>query len=134
MSKRLERKKLKKERRSSLTRDFYFTCWFSTIFSLISGRQQANGKVPVTNPCPNYIERSVVAAKLSTEASTPLGYTSLFLSSMLSLPFVMQNIGVSPAWYIPLSTLLLSYLKSDKSRQDRKSALAVVSDYEVIIF
>ena len=98
-------------------------------FPLLS--QQASGKIPVANSMTSYIERHVVAEKLSTESSTPLGYTSLFLSSVISLPFLMQNIGVSPAWYLPITTLALSYLKSDKNRHDRKAAIQIVTDYEV---
>jgi hypothetical protein len=46
----------------------------------------------------------------------------------------MQTLGISPAWYLPLSTLALSYLKADKNRHDRKAAIQIVSDYEVPYF
>ena len=73
-----------------------------------------------------------MAEKLSTEVSPPLGYTSLFLTGALSYPFLMESIGLSPAWYLSIATIMLTYFKSDKNRKDHKSAIQVVSDYNVI--
>jgi hypothetical protein len=81
----------------------------------------------------NHIERNVVAAKLSSESSVRLGYSSLFLSSALSMPYVMETFGISPEWYLPFTAVALSYLKSEKNRKDHKSAIQVVSDFQVEI-
>ncbi len=93
--------------------------------------QLSEGKLTGNPLNSNHIERNVVAAKLSSEFSTPLGYTSLFLSSTLCFPFAMETFGISPELYLPFTAIALSYLKSEKNRQDRKSAIQVVSDFEV---
>jgi hypothetical protein len=76
-------------------------------------------------------ERNVVAMKLASEYQTPFGYNPLFLMGIVAMPLVLQSLGISALLYLPLSMAGLSYLKADKDRQDRKSAVGIVSDYNV---
>lgn len=89
-----------------------------------------NASIPASKTQANS-ERNVVAAKLSAEYSSPFGYNPLFLMSIVAMPVVMQAFNISSMLYIPLSMAFLSYLKADKDRQDRKSAVGIVSDYNV---
>lgn len=76
-------------------------------------------------------ERNVVAMKLASEYSSSFGYNPLFLMGIVAMPLLMQTLNISSMFYIPLAVVGLSYLKADKDCQDRKSAIGIVSDYNV---
>jgi hypothetical protein len=74
-------------------------------------------------------ERNVVSSQISMRSQ--FGYSPFLLMGVTAFPLVMQSIGFSPLFYLPVALLFFSYLKADKDRQDRQSAIGIVSNYEV---
>mmetsp|Transcript_3345 Transcript_3345/g.5234 ORF Transcript_3345/g.5234 Transcript_3345/m.5234 type:complete len:960 (+) Transcript_3345:112-2991(+) len=100
--------------------------------ALYSLHAQEGDIPPVLAASEEALERNVVAAKLSSEYSSPFGYNPLFLMGIVALPITLQSIGISPLYYLPLSLMYVSYLKADKDRQDRKAAIGIVSDVNIL--
>lgn len=78
------------------------------------------------------LHSEVVADKLVKECNSQYGFDPLNMSVLVAIPPLIQHLGFTPFFYIPLAVLYFSYLQAAKDRADRKTALGIVSDPALI--
>ena len=76
----------------------------------------------------------VTKAKLAGHATSKFGFNPLTVSLLLIVPPGLQVLGVSPWFYIPICATVLYYFQVQKDRQDRKAALGIVGDPDILRF
>lgn len=75
-------------------------------------------------------ERNAVATRIA-QFTSHFGYSPTLLIPLISAPTILNYFQFSSYFYAPLAMLFLAYIKSDKDKQDNKSALGIVWDANV---
>jgi hypothetical protein len=85
---------------------------------------QSNRSSPLT-------EVNLVSKKLSSICTSDFGYNPLVLMPVVALPNILDTLGLSNLLHVPLSVALISYLKSEKDKLDRNTAVGRIRDDNV---
>lgn len=75
---------------------------------------------------------NLACAKLSKELSGQFGFDPINMSGLIAVPLLLQSLGTSPYFYVPLAVLYFAYLQAKKDRADRKAAIGIISDPALI--
>ena len=76
--------------------------------------------------------KAAAVTRLAKEATSQFGFNPTTAFSLVLLPPALQHFGVSPWLYVPIAAGVLLYLQAKKDRQDRKAAIGIVTDPELM--
>lgn len=70
--------------------------------------------------------------KLAKEATSQFGFNPTTAFALIVVPPALLHFGVSPWVSMPIATVVLLYLQAKKDRQDRKAAIGIVTDPDLM--
>jgi len=91
-----------------------------------------NSNAVSTNATNTAATNAIASSLLQQELSHTIGYNPIALTSLFLAPMALQTADISPWFYVPLSILFLSYLQAEKDRSDRKAAIGIVTNTNVL--
>lgn len=75
--------------------------------------------------------KNYAIGKLANSMNSSMFYNPESLAWILGVPALLQHLAISPAYYVPVCFLVLSYMSSEKSKWDKHQALGIVTDKQV---
>jgi hypothetical protein len=75
---------------------------------------------------------TAIARLLDEQTTQKFGFDPFSLSLLVGLPVLLPQLGV-PAWaYLPVAVMYFSYLSAEKTRNDHKMAVGIVTDPHLV--
>ena len=87
-----------------------------------------------TDPAPSNTKEANIARLLVQQTTTLYAFNPLSCTLLTILPALLHQLRVNTWLYFPLAVLYFSYIQAAKDRNDRKLAMGIVSDPQLIKF